>query len=45
MLVNILYLYGMQAINYVIPLVILPYLIRVLGPEEYGRLGFVLSII
>lgn len=45
MLINIIYLYGMQAINYVIPLIILPYLIRVLGPEEYGKLGFVLSVI
>lgn len=45
MLKNIVYLFGIQGVNYLIPLIILPYLVRVLGPIEYGRLGFSLAII
>ncbi|MBB7893266.1 oligosaccharide flippase family protein, partial [Escherichia coli] len=45
MLRNILYLFGMQGTNYLLPLIILPYLVRVLGPEQYGRLGFSVAII
>ena len=33
---NILWLYGLQGLNYVAPLVLLPYLVRVLGVERYG---------
>ena len=33
---NITALYALQAANYVIPLLSLPYLIRVLGAEQYG---------
>ncbi|HCM9633726.1 TPA: oligosaccharide flippase family protein [Enterobacter hormaechei subsp. steigerwaltii] len=45
MLKNIIYLFGMQGVNYLIPLIVLPYLVRVLGPQEYGRLGFSVAII
>lgn len=33
---NILWLYALQGLNYVTPLVLLPYLVRVLGVERYG---------
>lgn len=35
----------MQAINYLVPLITLPYLTRVLGVDNYGVMGFSLSII
>jgi PST family polysaccharide transporter len=37
---NLASLYGVHAFNYLIPLVTLPYLARVLGPEQWGALAF-----
>lgn len=40
---NILWLYILQGLNYVIPLAVLPYLVRVLGMEMYGKVAFAQS--
>lgn len=40
---NLLALYGVQFANYLLPLVSLPFLARVLGPEGWGLLAFVQS--
>ncbi len=37
---NILWLYVLQGVNYAIPVIVLPYLIRVLGVERYGSIAF-----
>ncbi|MFS2224594.1 flippase [Pantoea sp. B65] len=42
---NILSLFSIQGMNYVLPLLTLPYLVRVLGPLGYGHLSFSLAII
>ena len=42
---NISSLFGIQGMNYIIPLITLPYLVRVLDPVGYGSLGFSLAII
>ena len=43
MLKNLLSLFMIQGAGYVLPLITLPYLVRVLGPGEYGVLGFSLA--
>ena len=42
---NIASLFGIQGMNYLIPLITLPYLVRVLDPVGYGSLGFSLAIV
>ncbi|MCC2524569.1 flippase [Vibrio coralliilyticus] len=42
---NISALFSINVAGYIIPLVTLPYLVRVLGPEGYGTLAFSLAII
>jgi PST family polysaccharide transporter len=40
---NIVSLYVLQGLNYVIPMAVLPYLVRVLGMDMYGLMAFVQS--
>lgn len=41
---NFALLFALQISTYVVPLVTLPLLTRVLGPQQYGRLSFVLAV-
>jgi polysaccharide transporter, PST family len=40
LLANMFWLYSLQGLNYLVPLAVLPYLIRVLGVERYGLIAF-----
>lgn len=40
---NILSLYLLQGLNYLVPLAVLPYLVRVLGMDRYGLIAFAQS--
>lgn len=42
---DVFYLFALQGVNQLIPLVVMPYLIIVLGAKEYGYLGFAQSVI
>lgn len=42
---NILSLYALQFANYVLPLITIPYLVRVLGPEKFGAVAFGQSLV
>ncbi|WP_310829914.1 flippase [Paenibacillus pedocola] len=37
---NILSLFTLQAFNYLLPLITLPYLVRIIGPEKFGLINF-----
>ncbi len=37
---NALSLYAVQGLNFLLPLIILPYLLRVLSPRGYGSIVF-----
>lgn len=41
---NIYSLYLVQGLNYLLPFLILPYLLRVLGPQSYGAIAFAQSL-
>jgi PST family polysaccharide transporter len=38
LVVNALSLYAVQGLNYLVPLLLVPYLLRVLGPQTYGTI-------
>lgn len=42
---NFTYLFILQNVNYVIPLLLLPYLTRTLGAENFGKISFVQAIV
>ena len=41
---NIIALYGVQSVNYLLPLIAIPYLTRTLKPDGWGRVAFVQSL-
>ena len=42
---DVFYLIALQGLNYIAPLLVLPYLIKVLGAEKFGYIGFSLSVV
>ncbi|MGF6117899.1 PST family polysaccharide transporter [Janthinobacterium lividum] len=42
---NVLYLMGNQGVNYIMPLLVFPFLMHVLGPKKFGSLSFSLATV
>ncbi len=40
LLTNLFSLSGIQVINYIIPVLVVPYIVRIIGPENYGLINF-----
>lgn len=41
---DVFYLIALQGLNYIAPLLVLPYLMKVLGAEKFGYIGFSLAV-
>lgn len=41
---DVFYLVALQGLNYIAPLIVFPYLMKVLGVEKFGYIGFALSV-
>lgn len=41
---DVFYLVALQGLNYIAPLLVLPYLIKILGAEKFGYIGFALAV-
>lgn len=42
---DVVFLIALQGLNYIAPLIVFPYLMKILGAEKFGYIGFSLSII